>query len=83
MKKMFYYIKLNPDSSLSQGFRNKFKIQESWIQNLEVQDLSKFKPITRPRWKIIKTWSSRDISDYNVWRVWDRSVEHGDYTKGN
>lgn len=36
MKKMFYYIKLNPNSSLSQGFRNKFKIQESWIQNIEV-----------------------------------------------
>jgi len=36
MKKMMYYLKVHPDWSESEGIWNKFKIQESWLSNIEV-----------------------------------------------
>jgi len=45
MKQMFYYLKTNPNSTLAEGLRFKNKVHENWIKDIEVQDLSDFKPI--------------------------------------
>ena len=58
IKKMLYYMKLNPKDGAAKSFKNKFFLQDNWIENIEVQDLSNFKPIKKPKRQFIKVRTS-------------------------
>lgn len=83
VSKMMRYITLNPDNNVSDHFMRQLGISAKDVVDTPDLDISDFSPEQdrRHRRQVIRTRTSRDLSNYESWRVWDRNLEIGNYKR--
>jgi len=56
---------------LSDGIRKRLGVHQDWIKDTADEDITGLTYFKKKRREFIKGRTSRDIKDYDCWRVWD------------